>query len=81
MNGDWDYITVDESTPILHHPKGKDRGGQHLRGNDFKFGRSRNHRRIFRLTDLNGILQTYRIFARKSVKMNRLPRGSKQPIW
>lgn len=60
------------------HPTGRDRGGRHLTGNDFKFGRSRNHRRVFRVADPDGVVQTYLIFGRKGVKLNRLPRGSKR---
>jgi hypothetical protein len=42
----------------------------------FESGISRNHRPVLRITDVDGVLQTYRARGRKSVKPNRLPRNS-----
>ena len=70
----------------IFHPLGKDRGRYIQCGHLFVEGAtgifvtgiSRNHRRVSRITDVNGVLQTYRVFGRKSVKLNRLPRGSRR---
>lgn len=70
----------------IFHPRGKDRGRRVPCGHIFAEGAtgifvtgiSRNHRVVTRITDTNGVLQTYRVFGRKSVRMNRLPRGSKR---
>ena len=65
------------------HPRGKDRGRwvkvvHGLGAGVFEGGTSRNGRPVMRIEDENGVLQTYRIFRRKSVKFNRLPRGFKR---
>jgi hypothetical protein len=73
------------TTPKICHPKGKDRGRRISIGHFDKMpnarlfaDRSRNGRLVTRCTDADGVLQTYHVFGRKSVKFNRLPRGSKR---
>lgn len=68
------------TAPKICHPKGKDRGRCFPSdlGQVIISGTSLNRRPVFRLKDAGGVLQTYRIRHRKSVKMNRLPRNSKR---
>lgn len=44
---------------------------------------SRNHRLIWKITDPGGKLHVWRIRGRKSIKFNRLPRGSRRTtgVW
>lgn len=67
------------------HPRGKDRGRRihighfdKMRNAKLFADRSRNGRLVTRCTDADGVLQTYRVLGRKSVRLNRLPRGSKR---
>ena len=63
----------------MSHPKGKWRGKPFPvvhEFNGFGYGISLNHRRIIRVADESGTIKTYRMYVRKSVKFNRLPRGT-----
>jgi hypothetical protein len=66
-------------TKIIH-PGGKDRENVNrvICHEQWVAGESRNHRFVIRYQDVNGVIQTYRIFGYQKVRMNRLPRGSKR---